>query len=60
MGYFTMLLQLQTLRSVESYQNVVMNDILILKAAILECLKVTLVFLYSPKVTISQAERLIV
>jgi len=34
MGYFTMLLQLQTLRSVESYQNVVINDILILKTAI--------------------------
>jgi hypothetical protein len=34
-----------------------MNDVMILKAAILECLKVTLVFLYSPEVTISQAER---
>jgi hypothetical protein len=52
-----MLLQLQTLRSAESCQNVVMNDVMALKAAILECLKVSLVFLYSPEVTISQAER---
>jgi hypothetical protein len=33
MGYFTMLLQLLTLRSVERYQNVVMNDVMTLKAA---------------------------
>jgi len=55
-----MQLQLQTLRSVGSYRNVVMNDVMILKSAIVECLKVTIVFLYSPDVTISQAERLTV
>jgi len=35
-------------------------NVMILKAAILECSKVTLIFPYSPEVTISQAEVFIV